>query len=304
MSPAIRSGAAGACAPDASELTLMIHRLGHAVLLVLWLAWPAAPLRADAQVRTDANLITALDVSDSMMRHDERLEFEGLARAIVHPAVLDAIAGGRYGRIGFAVFTWASGAHFQVLVPWTLIASFDDARRVAAILRGFTIDRSSWERPRNGSGERGRAPELRTDISVTIDFAAALAHSAPHPSRRTVINVLANGTDNVAEDPRAARDRAVAEGMVVNGLVIGAPRTLADYFGTHVRGGAGSFVLEVAAPAALIDAMIEKLLRDLVAGRATIQHASTQTKGRHGAAPPGREPCELLSCRSAHRHPW
>jgi Protein of unknown function (DUF1194) len=92
MSPAIRSGAAGACAPDASESTLMIHRLGHGILLALWLAWPAAPLRADAQVRTDANLITALDVSDSMMRHDQRVEFEGLAKALVHPAVLAAIA--------------------------------------------------------------------------------------------------------------------------------------------------------------------------------------------------------------------
>ena len=39
-----------------------------------------------------------------MMRHDERVEFEGLAKALVHPAVLDAIAGGRSGRIGFAVF--------------------------------------------------------------------------------------------------------------------------------------------------------------------------------------------------------
>ena len=58
-----------------------------------------------------------------MMRHDERVEFEGLAKPLVHPAVLDAIAGGRYGRIGFAVFTWASGAHFQALVPWTLIPS-------------------------------------------------------------------------------------------------------------------------------------------------------------------------------------
>jgi Protein of unknown function (DUF1194) len=74
-----------------------IRRLGHAVIFTLLLAWPAAPLCADAQVRTDANLITALDASDSMMRHEERLEFEGLARAIVHLAVLDAIAGGRYG---------------------------------------------------------------------------------------------------------------------------------------------------------------------------------------------------------------
>jgi hypothetical protein len=244
----------------------MFHLFVNRVAAALLLAWSATPLiAAEAQIHTDANLITALDVSDSMMRHDERLEFDGLAKAIVDAAVLDAIAGGRYGRIGFAVFTWSSGGHFEVLVPWTLIASSDDAERVAARLRGFAIDRSSWERPRNGSGERGKAPELQTDISGTIDFAAALALAAPHVSRRAVINVCANGTDNVAEDPRAARDRAVAAGIVVNGLVIGGSTGLGNYFGTYVQGGAGSFVLEVAEPAALVDAMIEKLLRDLIA---------------------------------------
>jgi Protein of unknown function (DUF1194) len=263
----------------------MIHRLGHAVVLTLLLAWPAAPLVVDAQVATDANLITALDVSDSMMRHEERLEVEGLARAIIHPAVLDAIAGGRHGRIGFAVFTWSSGAQFEVLVPWILIGSIDDARQVAATLRSFTIDRSSWERVRNGSGARGRAPDLRTDISQAIDFAAALAQTAPHPARRVVINVLANGRDNVADDPRPARDRAVAEGMVVNGLVIGADRTLSDYFRTHVRGGAGSFVLEVTAAAALVDAMVEKLLRDLVAARAPPIDRGQRCEGAAAAAP-------------------
>jgi hypothetical protein len=246
----------------------MFHLFVRGVVAALVLAWPATPLiAAEAQIHTDANLITALDVSDSMMRHEERLEFEGLAKAIVDAAVLDAIAGGRYGRIGFTAFTWSSGGHFEVLVPWTLIASIDDAERVAARLRGFAIDRSSWERQGNGSGERGKAPELQTDISRTIDFAAALALAAPHASRRAVINLCANGTDNVAEDPRAARDRALADGIVINGLAIGGSKDLADYFGTHVRGGVGSFVLEVAEPVALVDAMIEKLLRDLIAVR-------------------------------------
>lgn len=243
----------------------MIRALIHAAAALLLLASSPRPCAAGELIRTDANLVTALDVSDSVMRHDEMLEFEGLARAIVHPAVLDAIAGGRHGRIGFAVFAWASGNHFEVLVPWTLIASSDDAQRVAATLRGFAIDRSSWQRPDNGSGVRGKAPARETDISGTIDFATALALSAPHPARRLVINVCANGIDNVAEDPRAARDRALAAGMVVNGLVIGDHEGLADYFDRHVQGGAGSFVLEVTDPAVLVDAMVEKLLRDLMA---------------------------------------
>jgi hypothetical protein len=245
----------------------MFHWFTHCVVAAPLLVWPATNLIAEEQGYTDANLVTALDVSDSIMRHDEWLELEGLAKAVVSAAVLDAIAGGRYGRIGFAVFTWSSGGRFEVPVPWTLIASIDDAERVAARLRGFGIDRSSWARQGNGSGGPGKEPEARTEISRAIDFAAALALAAPQASQRAVINVCGNGTDNVAEDPRAARDRAVEAGIVVNGLVIGGSKRLADYFGTHVQGGAGSFVLEVAEPAALADAMTEKLLRDLIAVR-------------------------------------
>jgi hypothetical protein len=87
---------------------MLPHREGIAVrplipvvIATIVLAWPATPaIAVEAQTYVDANLVTALDVSDSIMRHEEWLEFEGLAKAVVSTAVLDAIAGGRYGRIG------------------------------------------------------------------------------------------------------------------------------------------------------------------------------------------------------------
>ncbi len=225
-----------------------------AILLV-----PPGASAADEPPVTDANVITALDVSASIMRHEEWLEVEGLAKAVASAPVLDAIAGGRHGRIGFAVLTWSSGGRFEVVVPWTLIGSADDAERVATALRGFALER--------GSGGSGRTAAQRTDISAAIDFAARLALAAPAVSQRTVVNVCANGADNVAAEPRAARDRALAAGIVLNGLVIGERKGLAGYLREHVQGGAGSFVLEVTQPAALADAMVDKLLRDLVADR-------------------------------------
>jgi Protein of unknown function (DUF1194) len=243
----------------------VLRSINCPAIAVLLLLPATSPIAAEPRILTDANLVTALDVSDSIMRHEEWLEFEGLAKAVVSEAVLDAIAGGRYGRIGFAAFAWSSSGRFNVLVPWTLIESIDDAEAVAAPLRAFKIDRSSWARQDNGPGGPPTAPAFQTDISAAIDFASELALMAPHASRRTVINVCANGSDNVAEDPSAARDRAVAAGSVINGLVMGGKKGLADYFREHVRGGAGSFVIEVPEPAALIDAMIDKLLRDLIA---------------------------------------
>ena len=212
------------------------------------------------------------------MRHEEWLEVEGLAKAVATAAVLDAIGGGRHGRIGFAVHTWSSAGHFEIVVPWTLIESRPRCRRqVATALRGFAVDRASWQRHRNGSGGSDKFPEDLTDISRAIDFAARLALAAPYVSQRAVVNLCANGTDNVTEDPRAARDRAMAAGVVINGLVIGGKNGLAGYLREHVQGGTGSFVMEVTQPAALADAMVDKLLRDLIAGRPTATFAAPLT---------------------------
>jgi Protein of unknown function (DUF1194) len=252
----------------------MLHSLAHRAIALIFLASSLTlTIGAEAQTHSDVNLITALDVSDSIMRHEEWLEVEALAKAVMSAAVLDAIAGGRHGRIGFAVHTWSSGGRFEIVVPWTLIESDDDAEGVATALRGFAIDRSSWKSHDKGSSGSGKTPDLRTDISDAIDFAASMALEAPQVSDRTVVNVCANGADNVADDPRAARDHALAAGIVVNGLVIGGRRGLAGYFREHVQGGTGSFVMEVAQPAALADAMVEKLLRDLIAGRPPVTAA-------------------------------
>ncbi len=176
---------------------IMLHSLVHLAIAVILLASSASLTIADEVIRTDANLVTALDVSDSIMRHEEWLELEGLAKALLSAAVLDAIAGGRHGRIGFAVFTWSSAGRFEVLVPWTLIGSIDDAERVATALRAFEIDRSSWARHGNGSNGRPIRSDFQTDVSGAIDFAVNLALVAPYASPRPVINICANGRDNV-----------------------------------------------------------------------------------------------------------
>jgi hypothetical protein len=238
-------------------------RIDHLIAFFLLLL-SAPPTFAD-EPATDANLVTALDVSDSIMRHEEWLELQGLATAVTSAAFLDAIAGGTYGRIGFTVFTWSSGGRRTSLVPWTVIETTEDARRVATLLRRVPqIDRSAWARDGNGSG-LSAAAEHRTDISAAIDFALGLIAAAPYRSRRSVINVCANGKDNVGSGPRAARDRALAAGIVINALAIAPRKHIAAYFDRQVRGGPGSFVIEVSAPEHVAAAMLDKLLRDLIA---------------------------------------
>jgi Ca-activated chloride channel homolog len=59
------------------------------------------------EIGNDANIVTGLDISDSITPDEIRLEIEGMARAIRSPEVLAAIQSGKNGRIGFAVFAWS-----------------------------------------------------------------------------------------------------------------------------------------------------------------------------------------------------
>jgi hypothetical protein len=229
--------------------------------LLAFVSWPTS-----AQQATDANLITAIDVSGSIKELDERLELEGMAAAVVDPRFLQAIARGQHGRIGFVAFTWANGEFFS-LVPWTLIASKADADQVAERLR------TARGKPVNGYAMRipGNRRPWRTghatDVSVAIERAIEVSAQAPFASRH-IINMCANGIDNIGEAPDAARDAADAAGLIINGLILGHredAREIADYFREHVQAGPGSFVIEARDFEDIASAMLAKFLFELVA---------------------------------------
>jgi hypothetical protein len=151
--------------------------------------------------------MTALDVSDSIVRDEESLEFEGLAKALVGDAVLNAIAGGQHGRIGFAAFAWSSAGRFETVVPWILIGSAADAERAATPFCGS----SSW------IGALGRsaatAPAQRRTRPRCSPTSPRSSTSPPPGARRALClaargdHVCADGEDNIGADPRRARSR-------------------------------------------------------------------------------------------------
>jgi hypothetical protein len=250
-----------------------VRRLAAAVLLAGNFA-AAGLLEAragEAPTTTDANLVTALDVSDSIMRHEEWIEFVGMIHAIQSDDFLEASTAGRQGRIGFAVIVWSSDEQPDLVVPWTIIESKEDVEGVvdrlgvARQLYGFNARMGNGHGVAAYRGDDGgsTAPARRTDVSAALEFSADLLRTAPFLAPREVINICGNGADNVHASPAAARDRALSAGMVVNGLVIGARPDVADYYRAHVQGGNGSFVLEVIDPKDVAAAMLEKFLRDL-----------------------------------------
>jgi hypothetical protein len=196
-----------------------------------------------------------------------------MAQAVVDPKFLQAIARGYHGQIGFVVFTWANG-EFIPLVPWTLIGTKDEAEQVAGLLRsarGVPVMGYATRIP----GERrpwrtGHA----TDVSAAIERAIELSATAPFDSWHNVINICANGIDNVGDGPAAARDRANGQGLIVNGLILGDrgdATEVATYFRDHVQAGPGSFVMEAREFQDVTRAMLSKFLVELAALPATAQ---------------------------------
>ncbi|WP_299391701.1 DUF1194 domain-containing protein [Pelagibius sp.] len=247
-------------------------------LIVVLILGIAAPLQkaeaqgASAPLSTDFNLITAIDVSDSISRHEEWLQLTGLSRGVVHPSFVSLVREGLMQRIGFMAFTWSSDGQVRIVVPWTVIAGPEDAARVAAQLRDAPrIDRSHYDgnhqAPQAGGGA-GTAASTggMTDIAQAVGAATRIAAAAPYQGRRAVINILSDGVDNAGFDPAMLRDEAIRQGATVNGVVFGGRRDLPAYFRENVIGGPGAFLMTVQDPQDLPKALEKKFWRDLIAG--------------------------------------
>jgi Ca-activated chloride channel homolog len=233
---------------------------------VIALLVPMTVSTAKARVEVDANLVTALDTSSSVGRFEEAVEREGLAHALVHPEFLEVVRSGPQGRVGFAVFTWSSHGHTRTVVPWTTIATAEDAKRISQHLLSIDLIEESQRLDRTIPSDHYEAPteQHQTDIALAIRSASALLGVAPSESRRSVINIVGNGPSNSGMEPADARDAALKVDQIVNGLVIG-DSLAADvsYYRTHVAGGPGSFVMQVSNPHEMMKAFLAKFRLDV-----------------------------------------
>lgn len=214
------------------------------------------------QVATDANIVTGLDISNSIDLDYMKIEIAGLAQAIRDPQVLQAIKAGPHHRVGFAVFAWHHD-QFPTVVSWTLIDSDRAALAVSQAIEARQLVDVELEGREQVAWYIGRL----TDLSQAIDHANELLRTAPFAGTRSVVNIIGNGEDNVGEDAGFARDRVVAAGGTVNGVVLGSDETALEYYRQQVVGGLGSFVMSTGDAATLTQVMIRKFLHDIIATR-------------------------------------
>ncbi len=214
-------------------------------------AWLAAvllcPGTAAAEPAVELDLVLAIDGSTSIDNGLFDFQLEGHAAAFRDPRVVEAITGGG-GRIGVTLVQWSDPGTLRTLVPWTRVADRGGADRFAAAIDA--VPRS----PLQGS----------TGIGGALLAAADLFRSSGHSPRRRVIDIVGNGYSNIGILPETARERVVAQGITINGLVIlDEVPWLADYFADRVIGGPGAFVAVADSPQSFGRAILDKLVHEI-----------------------------------------
>lgn len=203
----------------------------------------------------DVLLVLAVDVSRSVDEDEARLQREGYRAAICDPRVVEAIRGGALGGIGVTYVEWAGSEFQRQTLPWYRIGTQAEADRWAGMLAEAPRQSLSW-----------------TSISTAIDFSVGLLEAAPYEATRRVIDVSGDGVNNSGGPVELARDRAVAQGIVINGLPIVNDRPtfgrrnsvpLDQYYAESVIGGDGAFLVVAEDFESFGAAVRRKLIREI-----------------------------------------
>ena len=217
----------------------------------------AVPGLAAANTETvDLELVLAVDVSRSMDIEEQILQRDGYAAAFRHPEVLAAIASGPLGRIAVTYVEWSGPDVQTVRVPWTILATAEDALSFAdQIAAAETL--------------RGRG----TSISASLEFATGLFADSGVTGLRRTIDISGDGPNNMGLPVAPMRDQVVASGITVNGLPIllrpgggSGAFNIADldvYYEECVIGGPGAFIVTVADTAEFPAAIRRKLVLEI-----------------------------------------
>ncbi|MCY0095930.1 DUF1194 domain-containing protein [Hoeflea ulvae] len=210
---------------------------------------------AQAREPVDVALVLAVDVSRSMSVRELEIQREGYAAALNHPDVVRAVAQGAYGRIAITMFEWAGTSAIRQVFDWTLIETGADADRLSEIVRA--------SRP---------VAQRRTSISGAILHAVQRMEAAPYDGFRKVIDVSGDGPNNQGAPVLEARQIALSQRIVINGLPLmtrdgpGGGFNIADldsYYADCVIGGPGSFLVPVNSWEQFPEAIRRKLVLEI-----------------------------------------
>lgn len=192
-------------------------------------------------------LVISVDVSSSIDAGEYYLQMNGVARAFRSKRLREALLGMANAPVVATVVQWSGYDHQTQDVPWTRLDS-DKA------IRGFA--RAIANIPR---GARNQP----TALAKGLEYSANLLREMP--CKRQVIDVSGDGVTNWGVEPSYFAERGVFDGMTINGLVIkGATPDPEPYYRNSVVRGPGAFVIVADDYEAYPEAILEKLLREII----------------------------------------
>ena len=206
-----------------------------------------------AATEVDIELVLAVDTSLSMDPDELRLQREGYAQALEHPAFLSGVGTGPTGRIAIIYFD-GGGTQQNLVLPWTILETEADVRRAAETLRNAPI-----------SNFRG------TGISSGILTGIRQIEETDLDGLRHVIDVSGDGPNNEGMPVTRARDIAAEKGIEINGLPFmfkepGGWFNIEDldiYYEDCVITGPSAFVMPVFQPELIAGAIVRKLVLEI-----------------------------------------
>jgi len=192
-------------------------------------------------------LVLAADVSSSIDADEYTLQMNGLARAFRNQRLQDALLGLKSDVVVATVVQWSGYSHQTQDVPWTRLDSESALSGFAAAIA--KVPRGAHDQP--------------TALAKGLEFSAKLLRDMP--CTRQVIDFSGDGVTNWAVEPSYFAERGVFDGMTINGLVIkGATPDPEPYYREHVARGPGAFVMVADRYEDYPEAILEKLLREIV----------------------------------------
>jgi Ca-activated chloride channel homolog len=189
-------------------------------------------------------MVLAVDGPASVTYEEFGLIAGGTAAALRDPSVVAGLSAGSI----LSLLLWSGPGQQDVITGWTRIGS-------AADLNGFADSVDNMPRTvRAGT----------TAIGEALLAALTLLTHVPVAPKRSIINVIGDGRSNDGIAPGHIRDRMAAAGMTINGLCIlhEEPDLLTSYT-EEVIGGPGSFVVTCREYADFVEAMRQKLTREI-----------------------------------------
>ena len=230
----------------------MIGRWGIAAVFATCIG----PAHADTSCRQA--LALGLDVSGSVDLREYRLQLDGLVTALNDPEVVSRLLAMPDAPVSLLVYEWSGPEDQAVLVPWTPVLNRDTLRDISAALAG--------------TARRTATPG--TALGIAMTYGANLLDAQRHCWKRT-LDISGDGHSNFGPRPRDVKAAVGAQGITINGLVIGADSPvgadrrqsdiaeLSAYFDAEVIVGKDAFVQTALGFEDYADAMTLKLKREL-----------------------------------------